>query len=73
MVNKWRTNNKKHFLEYRSRVAHKHIDELSDIYIKQRLRRVFGLSCTTSKEHPELIEIKRIQLKLNRLTKKENV
>jgi len=51
--------------------ARRHITNLNGCYVIAKLKRSTGLPAQTLRQHPELIELKRTQLQLLRLTKKE--
>ena len=67
-IKRWRDNNIKKYREAYNRRSRRAILNLSDEYIKG-LYQSQGINRTTISKYPELIEIKRAQLKVLRLTK----
>jgi len=68
---KWRENNKEHISDYNKRYRQNKRSTIPDVYIRILLNRQYGLHAKILKQHPELIENYRQQIKIKRLLKQK--
>jgi hypothetical protein len=69
---KWRKNNSEAVKKFRGKSYHRHSESLSDSYVKDLIRHLYGLKKETINENPQLIENHREQIKVKRLLKTIN-
>lgn len=62
--------NDQRVIDLRRQRKKKYVDQMSDFYIKDNLKRKMGFTSEEIERHPELIEIKKIIIQTKRLCKK---